>query len=170
MPLSRGRRQAATPPNGTQDRGRRTNPPPDLPSEEAATSDPSDPILSRFGITLRRLREDAKLSRQALAERIGSTTKQLEHWETGETNPDLRFLVAIARQFEVSVDGLLADPMEGGRTTGRIPLEGLFGTRDRIEINVYSSPVGVVAQIVHFHKSPDPADEAKRSKPGSEQA
>lgn len=62
-----------------------------------AEPDPeNDPILI-FGATLRKIREDAKLTQGQVAEAMGTTQAYVSGVERGLENPSLRACVALAR-------------------------------------------------------------------------
>ena len=60
-----------------------------------------------IGIRIRREREKAKLTQQALAERSNLMTNSISHIENGSTKVSLPSLINIANALEVSVEKLL---------------------------------------------------------------
>lgn len=58
---------------------------------------------------LKRLREGAGLTQQALAARIGVTTPAVAHWEAGDRDPSLRYIVKCKKLFNCTFDELLCD-------------------------------------------------------------
>lgn len=56
---------------------------------------------------IRELRKKAKLSQEALAEKIGVSRQAVTKWETGAGVPDIDNLIAIAELFQVSMDELV---------------------------------------------------------------
>jgi transcriptional regulator with XRE-family HTH domain len=73
---------------------------------------PVDPELRALASNLRRLREQRQLSRREVAERIGASQRQIEHWENAESVPGLRHLIEISRLFRQSIESLLFDPSD----------------------------------------------------------
>lgn len=58
---------------------------------------------------LKRLREDAGLTQQQLAELVGVTTPAVAHWESGDRDPGLRFIQKCREIFGCTFDDLLSD-------------------------------------------------------------
>ena len=56
---------------------------------------------------LRALRESASLSQQRLADAVGLTQQKIHAYETGDYEPDIRTLKALAAFFETSIDYLV---------------------------------------------------------------
>ena len=57
--------------------------------------------------SIHRLRKDAGLTQEQLAEALGVSVSAVHKWETGKSTPELEMLVDIAEFFETSVDTLL---------------------------------------------------------------
>lgn len=57
--------------------------------------------------SIRRLRRDAGLTQEQLAEALGVTTGAVHKWESGKATPELGLLVEIAAFFETSIDAML---------------------------------------------------------------
>lgn len=64
-------------------------------------------IPERFGLTLRRLREQASLSQQELADEVGVSQMTISRYERGVTDPLLTHVVGIAIALKVDVQTLL---------------------------------------------------------------
>ena len=58
---------------------------------------------------IRKYRKANNLSQDELAEKLGITRQSVSLWETGQTQPSLDSIVALARIFHVSTDALLTD-------------------------------------------------------------
>ncbi len=56
---------------------------------------------------LRELREDRKLSQQALAELVNTSQQNIHKYETGITEPDIQMLKSLADIFHTSIDYLV---------------------------------------------------------------
>lgn len=65
----------------------------------------------RFGVRLARMRQEAGLSQQALAERLNVTRQAVSNWEREQTVPDLDMLRAIARVLGTDLNTLGDGPM-----------------------------------------------------------
>jgi transcriptional regulator with XRE-family HTH domain len=64
--------------------------------------------ISRLGLNLYRLREERKISHEALAEMVGVSTRVVYDWESGAKKPSLTNLVRLANCLAVSTDSLLS--------------------------------------------------------------
>ena len=62
------------------------------------------------GEKIARLRSEAEISQEALAERLGVSRQSVYKWEKGESYPEAMTLLALRDLFGVSVDALL-DPV-----------------------------------------------------------
>lgn len=65
-----------------------------------------------FAETLRRLRHDADLTQDKLADFLGVTPQTVSKWERAETYPDVETLPVLANYFHVTVDALLGNDLE----------------------------------------------------------
>ncbi|MBE6936484.1 MAG: helix-turn-helix transcriptional regulator [Ruminococcaceae bacterium] len=63
--------------------------------------------MANIARNLRKCREDAGLSQQALAERVIVTRQSISNWERGVSQPDLDMLASIASALQVDVTELL---------------------------------------------------------------
>lgn len=63
-----------------------------------------------IGENIQKLRRDAKLSQEELAEKIGVARQTVAKWENGTTVPDIYACMAMAEVFEVSLDTLAFEP------------------------------------------------------------
>lgn len=63
-------------------------------------------------------RKKAMLSQEALAEKVGVSRQAVSKWETGESQPELNKMAALAQALNVSADWLLSpdDPIEEPQT------------------------------------------------------
>ena len=61
-----------------------------------------------YGKALRKLRTDARLTQQALAERVNVTAQAVSKWENGVNQPDIAMLQNLCAVFNVSVDEFLS--------------------------------------------------------------
>ena len=63
-----------------------------------------------IGENIRRLRKEAGLTQEQLAEKLGVSYQSVSRWELGVTYPDMEILPALAGLFSVSADILLGMP------------------------------------------------------------
>ncbi len=63
---------------------------------------------------IRRIRKEHAMTQEQLAEVLGVTTGAVHKWESGQSVPEVRLLVELARLFEMSVDALLGYGWEKG--------------------------------------------------------
>lgn len=60
-----------------------------------------------FSTRLRELRKGKRISQTVLANNIGVVLKQVQRYESGQNEPTLSVLVALADYFDVSMDYLV---------------------------------------------------------------
>ena len=72
---------------------------------------------------LLKLRSNQNLTQDQMAERLHVTRQAVSRWETGETQPNTEMLKVISREFDVSINTLLA--------SGAILTVSLFTTTSR---------------------------------------
>lgn len=78
----------------------------------------TEELLRRLGSNIRRLRQDKRLTQEALAQTAGINDKELTHIEAGRRNVTIDTLVALARALAVTPGSLLekdyteSDPVE----------------------------------------------------------
>ena len=65
-----------------------------------------------FSEKLIRLRREAGLSQEQLADEMGVTRQSVSKWESGTAMPELSKLIALSERFDVSVDYLVKDDLE----------------------------------------------------------
>ncbi len=63
--------------------------------------------MSRLQDRLKSLRHENNLSRNALAEKIGSSQKIIDYWEKGTSKSKAHFIIALADCFGVTADFIL---------------------------------------------------------------
>lgn len=62
-----------------------------------------------LGDNIRKYRKSKQMSQDELAERLNVTRQSISLWETGQTQPSLDNIIALAKLFDVSTDSLLTD-------------------------------------------------------------
>jgi transcriptional regulator with XRE-family HTH domain len=67
----------------------------------------NDPELLRLGETIRRLREQQRLSVADLATRTGVETQRIRELETGWFDPTYDVLIALARGLDIRLSALV---------------------------------------------------------------
>lgn len=60
-----------------------------------------------FAANLKALRKSYGLKQSELAEKIGTSQRNVSYWENGETQPDIDMLEKLADCFDVTVDELI---------------------------------------------------------------
>lgn len=58
---------------------------------------------------LQLLRNNNRLSQEELAEKLGISRQAVSKWESGQSTPDLKKLIAIAELYNVTIDSLVKD-------------------------------------------------------------
>lgn len=56
---------------------------------------------------LKRLRKNAKLTQEELAERLNVTRQTVAKWETGESLPDIDSCIAMSKLYNITIDDLV---------------------------------------------------------------
>lgn len=67
-------------------------------------------LKTRIGENIALQRKKAGLTQAGLAAKLNYSDKAVSKWERGESIPDMVTMVAMAEQFEITVNDLLADP------------------------------------------------------------
>lgn len=101
--------------------------------------------MNRFSQNLRRVRCQAGLTQQQLADRLHVTRQSVSSWELGRTEPDLQTLTELAEVFETDAGSLLG---EAGRpayprlqkrfVTGFVVCAGLLLAVSGLELGLFS--------------------------------
>lgn len=60
---------------------------------------------------IRKFRKEMHLTQVELAERLGTTQRNISNWEIGARMPDLETMIRLADFFDVSVDELIGRTM-----------------------------------------------------------
>jgi len=68
--------------------------------------------------TISRIREQANISQEKLAQSLGVSRQAVQKWEKGDSVPDREHLIAIARLFQISLDALVLN--NGKRMTDEL--------------------------------------------------
>ena len=66
----------------------------------------------RIGGNIAAYRKNAGLTQAGLAEKLNYSDKAVSKWERGDSIPDVLTLMALAEQFDITVNDLIADPDE----------------------------------------------------------
>lgn len=62
--------------------------------------------MSAFAENLKALRSEANISQTALAKKLGVTQQCVSQWEQSKIEPTLSYIIAIADEFDISIDVL----------------------------------------------------------------
>lgn len=65
-------------------------------------------------LKLKELRLEAELSQKELADKFGTTQRNISNWEAGNNEPDIEMIIKIAKFFDVSTDYLLSFDHDSG--------------------------------------------------------
>lgn len=79
-----------------------------------------------FGIRLRQLREEKKLTQRNIAAMLNVSDRTISYYESNERTPDPDTLIKLARFFNVSIDYLLGQTDHGQVCHGEINDIGKF--------------------------------------------
>lgn len=74
----------------------------------------------QIGANIAAYRKRAGLTQAGLAEKLNYSDKAVSKWERGESIPDVLTLMALAEQFEITVNDLLTDPNELPGNPGKL--------------------------------------------------
>ena len=64
-------------------------------------------MVNKFSVRLKELREEKGISQLKLANELKVTQSTIAKWETGDREPSISFLIAIATYFGESIDYLV---------------------------------------------------------------
>ena len=65
-----------------------------------------------FGQTIKKLRRNADMTQEQLAEMLSISPQAVSRWETGETQPNVDTLMLLSKEYNVSVNTLLGSPRQ----------------------------------------------------------
>ena len=65
-----------------------------------------------FGKQIKKLRQEAQLSQEELAERIYVSRQTISNWENDKSYPDVNSLVLLSETFQISLDKLIKGDIE----------------------------------------------------------
>ena len=77
-------------------------------------------IKIQIGANIAAYRKKAGLTQAGLAEKLNYSDKAVSKWERGESIPDVLTLMALAEQFEITVNDLISDPNELPGNPGKL--------------------------------------------------
>ena len=78
-------------------------------------------FMKHPGETIRKLRQEKKLSQEALAERVGVSRQAVTKWESGQSAPSTENLLLLAQIFEVDLNIFVAEPLSAPQQPRREP-------------------------------------------------
>ncbi len=94
----------------------------------------SEELSSRLGRNIRQLRQARGLTQQQMAKLSGLPRATWANLESGDGNPTLAVLHAVAMAFQVSLEEIVAEP----RASAKLYRRGTLPTRQRGEVQVSS--------------------------------
>jgi len=62
---------------------------------------------NNIGRNIKRLRENANMTQEAMAEQLNVTRQAISNWETGKTQPDIEMLHKIAALFQTDINEVI---------------------------------------------------------------
>ena len=65
-----------------------------------------------FGKQIKKLRQEAQLSQEELAERVYVSRQTISNWENDKSYPDVNSLVLLSETFQISLDNLIKGDIE----------------------------------------------------------
>jgi len=74
----------------------------------------------QIGANIAAYRKKAGLTQAGLAEKLNYSDKAVSKWERGDSIPDVLTLMALAQQFEITVNDLISDPNELPGNPGKL--------------------------------------------------
>lgn len=101
-----------------------------------------------LGNRIRKARENAGVTQEELAERIGVSRSAVARWELGEIEPKLKNLVALAVELEVSTDELLGiSGQKAGGNLHRSSKEKLPGNQLKLSSASMEALIRFIAEL-----------------------
>lgn len=95
------------------------------------------------------IRKSNGFSQEQFGDLLGISRQAVSKWETGQSKPDLDYIVKIANQFEMTTDELLREDVneEGGHKL----FDNLAARNLRFKAGVFLSCMGVIFLILLYH-------------------
>lgn len=85
-----------------------------------------------FGVVLKKLRLERKLSQKALADCLGITQQSISAYENGTSDPSIDWLIKFAQVFNISIDYLVGYSQVPGNDYFKEDQVELFKTYDAL--------------------------------------
>ena len=85
----------------------------------------------KIGKYLASLRRQAGLTQEMLGEKLGVTNKTISRWENGNYMPDIEMFGALAREFGVSIEDLLAGEKTSDENLAAVEKSSAFSFEER---------------------------------------
>lgn len=86
---------------------------------------------AKIGKFIAECRRNKGLTQAALGERLGVSNKTVSRWENGNYMPDIEMLQLLAKEFEVSIDELLAGESHSEQNSAAAPTASAFSFEER---------------------------------------
>ena len=66
----------------------------------------------KFGENLYKLRKEAKMSQEKLAEEVGVSRQSVSKWENGESYPEMENILKLCKTFHCKINDIVYEDME----------------------------------------------------------
>lgn len=113
-----------------------------LQQENLAVSDTSNTYSAEMELSdrIRRLREQARLTQEELAARVGVGQSAVQQWESGKSAPKRTRLAKVAKELHVTVEGLLDSTAPAGELDIDVLTIAYRDARHRLESEGIKQP------------------------------
>ena len=85
----------------------------------------------KIGKFIAECRRNKGLTQAALGEKLGVSNKTISRWENGNYMPDIEMLPLLAKEFEVSMEELLAGKRSAAENSTAVPKVSAFSLEER---------------------------------------
>lgn len=93
-----------------------------------------------FGLRLKNLREQRKLSMMAFGAAIGTSASRIKDWERGKNAPSAAWIASISDRFNISTDELILGEANGPTTFKKNDLTKTELLYDKLRESILQSP------------------------------
>ena len=105
-------------------------------------------MLIRLDKNLRRLRKEAGITQEQLANKLGVSFQAVSRWETGAAYPDITLLPELANTFHITVDSLLGITEARERDIGVVAAELKAASTAPVDAQAI---ISCLRELRHFH-------------------
>lgn len=105
-----------------------------------------------IGAKITMLRKSAGLSQEQLAGLLGVSRQAVSKWENDQSVPDIAYITALARAFQVTTDSMLLEESEtsAGENTATHSLEAYAANTMRFKTSLAYMALGIVGIVLVF--------------------